>query len=110
MDFLPAAPREVPRQLYKTELTLSVGSPSRRGSASSDGNKGRRKSFSAGLGASGNGKQPESQTEGVWYWSCLVGVDNVSLVAFPFRGVAQPLTLPRSRTSSSCPSPRPRAS
>ena len=88
MDFLPAVPRDVPKQLYKAELTLSIGGGSRRGSTSSDGGQstGRRRSFAAlGLGGGGggnqaqdNGKQPETHAEGVWYWPCQVGATEVS--------------------------------
>lgn len=88
MDFLPAVPRDVPKQLFKAELTLSVGGGSRRGSTSSDGGQstGRRMSLAAlGFGggnkeaaAQNNGKQPETHTEGVWYWPCQIGVTDVS--------------------------------
>lgn len=102
MDFLPAVPRDVPRQMYKTELTLSVGGGSRRGSASGD-QAGRRKSLSAlGFGGGGekqsNGKQPESHTEGVWYWPCLVGATEVSCHRWSnYASVRRRVRLPESR-------------
>lgn len=125
MDFLPAVPRDVPRQMYKTELTLSVGGGSRRGSTASDGAHGtqptgRRMSLAAlGLGGGGgggaqqsNGKQPETHTEGVWYWPCLVGATDVSCHSMGSRSAPPTPSLPKalthSKTWSSSPRPSPR--